>query len=337
MNPKISVIIPVYNVEKYLDECVNSVLAQNFQDYEIILVNDGSTDNSGKICDAYAEKYSQIKVVHKENGGLSDARNFGIKNAHGKYLMFLDSDDFWDGNNHLFNISKIIEKDYPDLILYGLTFYYGDKFTIPFDFTKYKFTNNSFIEQSKYLIIDNKYGFYACNKIVKRNIILDNNLFFIKDRLGEDMPWNYELVNYIKFFSIYQSNFYFYRQNREGQITKKIREKNIRDIELVLNENLSQLTKQDILYDFKFQYLFYTYQCLLYCFFKMNKNDIRKLTTEFQNKIFSWDKMFMEVYKNNSTNFIRRIKYIFIKSFSSYYYYYLFNKINFIYQKIKIH
>lgn len=90
----ISVIIPVYNVEKYLRECVDSVLGQTYTKYEIILVDDGSTDASGKICDEYAAEFSQVSVIHKENGGLSDARNTGFAQALGEYIYFLDSDDF---------------------------------------------------------------------------------------------------------------------------------------------------------------------------------------------------------------------------------------------------
>lgn len=90
-----SIIIPIYNVEKYLRQCIDSVLAENFLDCEIILVNDGSPDGCGEICDEYANKYSHIKVIHKHNGGLSDARNAGIKEAKGDYLIFLDSDDYW--------------------------------------------------------------------------------------------------------------------------------------------------------------------------------------------------------------------------------------------------
>ena len=116
-----SVIIPVYNVEKYLHQCVDSVLTQNFNRYEIILVNDGSTDNSGKICDEYAQKY-HIKVIHKQNGGLSDARNFGIKEAKGEYVMLLDSDDFWEGEGVMSDLYNIIqEKERPDLIIHGYT------------------------------------------------------------------------------------------------------------------------------------------------------------------------------------------------------------------------
>ena len=93
MIPKISVVVPVYNVESYLGRCVDSILEQTYQDFEIILVNDGSTDSSGKLCDSYAEKYSIIKAIHKENKGPSDTRNVGIKSARGEYIYFLDSDD----------------------------------------------------------------------------------------------------------------------------------------------------------------------------------------------------------------------------------------------------
>lgn len=119
-------LIPVYNVEKYLHQCVDSVLAQDNKDYEIILVDDGSPDNCGKICDDYANKYSQIKVIHKENGGLSDARNFGIKVAKGDYLIFLDSDDFWKGTEVLSDLSKIVDIKPVDVVLYGRTLVFED-------------------------------------------------------------------------------------------------------------------------------------------------------------------------------------------------------------------
>ena len=91
---KISVIVPVYNTEKYLPRCIDSILAQTFTDFELLLIDDGSTDNSGRICGEYALKDKRIKVVHKENGGVSRARNLGIDNAQGEYLSFIDSDDY---------------------------------------------------------------------------------------------------------------------------------------------------------------------------------------------------------------------------------------------------
>lgn len=94
MNPKITVIVPVYNIEDYLERCINSILAQSFNDFELILVDDGSTDKSGEICDSYAKKDERVRVFHKENGGSSSARNLAIKEAHGEYLSFIDSDDY---------------------------------------------------------------------------------------------------------------------------------------------------------------------------------------------------------------------------------------------------
>ena len=94
MNPLISLVIPVYNVEKYLDKCMESVLAQTYDNFEVILVDDGSTDSSGKMCDGYAERDSRVTVYHKQNGGLSDARNFGVEHCNGDLVSFIDSDDY---------------------------------------------------------------------------------------------------------------------------------------------------------------------------------------------------------------------------------------------------
>ena len=92
--PTISVIVPIYNTEKYLRRCIDSVLAQTYKDFELLLIDDGSTDSSGAICDEYAALDARVSVFHKENGGVSDTRNYGLDLAQGKYLMFLDADDF---------------------------------------------------------------------------------------------------------------------------------------------------------------------------------------------------------------------------------------------------
>ena len=109
MASKISVIIPVYNVEQYLEKCLDSILNQTYKNIEIILVNDGSIDKSGVICDEYSRKYNNIKVFHKENGGVSSARNLGIDNATGQYLAFVDPDDYIDPNMYEILVKKIVE------------------------------------------------------------------------------------------------------------------------------------------------------------------------------------------------------------------------------------
>ncbi len=114
----VSVVIPIYNVEKYLRECVDSVLAQTYTDLEIILVDDGSPDNCGKICDEYAAKDRRVKVIHKENGGQSDARNAGIDAAHGEYIFFVDSDDYIE-REAVEELIKAAEKSKADIVFYN--------------------------------------------------------------------------------------------------------------------------------------------------------------------------------------------------------------------------
>ena len=94
MKPEISIIVPIYNVEKYLPRCIESILAQTFTNFELILVNDGSEDDSGEVCDRYAKEDKRIKVIHKKNGGVSSARNAGLKNSIGNYIGFVDPDDY---------------------------------------------------------------------------------------------------------------------------------------------------------------------------------------------------------------------------------------------------
>lgn len=113
---KISIVVPVYNVEKYLRECIDSVLSQTFSNFELLLINDGSKDDSGAICEEYAQLDSRVRVVHKKNGGLSSARNAGIELSKGKYIIFLDSDDYWIGNNNLNYLYELAENNEVDVV-----------------------------------------------------------------------------------------------------------------------------------------------------------------------------------------------------------------------------
>ena len=122
---KFSIIVPVYNVEKYVKQCINSILSQTYINYELILVDDGSTDSSGSICDSFKNN-KLIKVFHKKNGGLSDARNYGFKKAEGEYVIFLDSDDYWIDNDFLSNINKMLIKKNYDLIIFNTIKYFDE-------------------------------------------------------------------------------------------------------------------------------------------------------------------------------------------------------------------
>ena len=119
--PVVSVIVPVYNVEPYLAQCINSILSQSFEDFEVLLVDDGSKDKSGGICDEYAARDSRIRVFHKENGGLSSARNFGLNRANGKYVMFIDSDDFFLENNAFSRLVRYADERELDILRFDYT------------------------------------------------------------------------------------------------------------------------------------------------------------------------------------------------------------------------
>lgn len=195
--PKISISVPVYNAEKVIHYCIESILQQSFEDFELILVDDGSVDNSGKICDEYALKDSRIRVIHKENGGVSSARNTGIQNSTGEFICFVDSDDF-------------IEKDYLELLLDSKR-KYPDYDNIWCGFqtvTDYCRANKkeiiatdsekvSFFNTVEIMTLHEKWlDASPCNKLYSRQLISENKLSFLRDlSLGEDLLFNLEYLD----------------------------------------------------------------------------------------------------------------------------------------------
>ncbi|MGJ0706244.1 glycosyltransferase family 2 protein, partial [Enterococcus avium] len=163
---EISIIVPVYDVEKYLKKCVDSILNQTFKDFELILVDDGSPDNSGAICDQYAEKDSRVRVIHKENGGLSDARNAGIEVARGKYLGFVDSDDFVNEDMYKQLYTSIIENN-ADLSICGIFDLYEGKTPIKKTEKKLLLNRN---EAMIMIFHGNEISVHAYNKLYKKEI-----------------------------------------------------------------------------------------------------------------------------------------------------------------------
>lgn len=207
----ISVIIPVYNVEKYIRECLNSVINQTYKKLEIILVDDGSLDKSGDICDEYKLKDDRIKVIHKENGGLSDARNAGMKIATGKFIQFIDSDDFIDKDMIEMLYDLVIEND-GDISMCSNYILEGKKKTSNCSGEKYIYNR---IEALREILLDEKVRSYAWNKLIKRELL--KNIEFPKGKVFEDqltIPRIFERSSKIVFLDIPK---YYYRQ-REGSI-----------------------------------------------------------------------------------------------------------------------
>lgn len=188
----VSVIVPVYNVEKYIKRCICSIINQSYKNLEIILVDDGSKDNSGSICDDYAKQDNRVKVIHKDNGGLSDARNAGIEIAKGKYLCFVDSDDYID--------KEFVQTLYDDMAHFGTNIsavnlaYFDDN-------NKYENASNvdgnqeilNSTDAIRYLFTNDKYCNYAWNKMYKAELFQGVRYPFGKKM--EDLGTTYRLFN----------------------------------------------------------------------------------------------------------------------------------------------
>ncbi|KAF2785325.1 hypothetical protein SV13_00490, partial [Clostridium perfringens] len=243
----ISIIIPVYNAEDYLEKCVNSVLVQEFKDIEIILVNDGSKDNSLEVCNNLKKRDSRIKVINKKNGGSSDARNFGIRESNGTYLMFLDSDDYWQGTNCLNNIVYKLKNNDIEVLLYGCTDYNVEIGEVYISRTGY---NNDIITKSdkkeilEYLFKNNLFPGSAWITVTKRNFIIENNLFFTKGIKSEDIDWLLSVFLKANKFDSVDDYFYIYLRNRPNSITGSINKKSIEDL-LYIIEKWSRIIEEN--------------------------------------------------------------------------------------------
>lgn len=229
--PFFSFIIPIYNIESYLPECIESILNQSFKDYEIILVNDGSTDNSLEICKFYQQKDARIKVFTKPNAGLSHTRNKGLDVAKGEYIIFLDGDDHLEKEGTCLSIiyTQLLES-HADIFMFDLI-----RFSVNPDASYYFYDNSSrksviFIDNISEIFSKEFYVTSACNKIIKKSLIESENLRFPVGILSEDFSWCAELLKYSLVMQYSNMEFYFYRQNRDGSIMSEISKKHIIDI-----------------------------------------------------------------------------------------------------------
>lgn len=221
----ISVIVPVYNVKSFLPQCVDSVLNQTYKNIEIILVDDGSTDESGEICDKYSKLDKRVKTIHKANGGLSDARNVGIDNAKGKYFCFVDSDDIVD-KNFVKSLYDAIVKTASDISICFFKKFFEEKELVEQTY------NTEFVEMDKETLSfqlfekDNIHFICACTKMYKKELF--ENLRFEVGRLHEDEFIVYKIFDKANKGVLVNSQLYFYRE-RPGSITKSLsfKEKNL--------------------------------------------------------------------------------------------------------------
>ncbi len=223
MSLAISIIIPAFNIEGYLPACIDSIVHQVNDEVEVIIVNDGSTDNTGKIADQYALNYSYITVIHQTNQGVSAARNRGLIEAQGDYVWFVDGDDLI-ADNSIALLIKWIKNDPADVVFFkNQTFIAESK---EFFFTRFDniiLIEEGFIARFSDLIEQGIISYSSCDKIVKHDLLISNNINFDTElTYSEDYLWNYQLFNLINKFSYTNQVLYYYRKSREQSATTQL-------------------------------------------------------------------------------------------------------------------
>lgn len=215
MLPMVSVVVPIYEVEKYIHRCVDSIINQTYPNIEIILVDDGSPDNCGKVADQYATVDNRIKSVHKKNGGLSDARNFGMRYVIGEFTLFVDSDDWLELNivEELVNTCLANEAD-----VVQSAFYYAYDDYLLFDNRYYKKSENPEILDNfslmSALVVNKKVKNFAWGKLFKTELIKD--LPFKKGVLFEDVFWAHQVMHRVNKFALLHKPMYYYYQRDDS-------------------------------------------------------------------------------------------------------------------------
>lgn len=224
MDKKLSFILPVYKVEKYLPQCLNSILSQITPECEVILVDDGSPDNSGAICDEYAAKYPNVKVTHIPNGGNSAARNLGVDMAEGKYVCFVDSDDYID-SQAVPKLLDWISRENADVCFLQATKVFPDGREVPLGegMTAEGLRGKSRVEALAFMASCPKYPGGPWAKLLKREFLMKNNIRFPGDRrLCEDLFYTLDIYLSAEAFDALDFPYYYYRQNVAGSITSAI-------------------------------------------------------------------------------------------------------------------
>lgn len=318
--PKISIIVPIYKVEKYLEKCIDSILEQTFTDFELILVDDGSPDKCGKICDEYELKDNRIKVIHKKNGGLSDARNSGIKIAKGEYLGFIDSDDWI--NREMYEIlymnaikykADIAVCDFRDV---QEEYIVKEKLNLVYDIellSNIETLNKLYTTKTTFVI--------ACNKIYKKELF--NNLEYRVGRIYEDEFIIHELIYKSKKVIYINAKLYFYLKRPDSIVGASFTAKKLDKLDARKEriEFFRTIGEKELIFNSEVDYI----NLLLWNYYiiksQSEKTYIKKLRKEFNN-------MFKFIIKNPTISYkFKCALFIFLVSENIYKIFFLDRKI----------
>lgn len=276
-----SIIVPVYNVEVYLPRCLDSILNQTYEEFECIVVDDGSHDSSGNICDEYANRDARIKVIHQQNFGLGAARNKGLAIASGDYICFCDSDD-WIEKDLFYELSKTIEKNNPDVVIYGFAHVLHNE-------KNFNVYHKDEINRIKDNVLTNEWTCAACNKCFRKSF-LDGKQFPV-GVLYEDAAFIPQLVYQAEKIEVIEKYFYNYDLRIEGSITKIQKSNRVYDLVHAWVSNVDFAKKNKLISERVcfLKLLITAYDCLLLdckdnLLNEEQKQYIHKIVSAFDNK-----------------------------------------------------
>lgn len=298
----ISIIIPVYNVDQYLTECLNSIRNQTFQNYEVIMINDGSTDKSPKICEEFSKADKRFFTIHKENGGQSTARNRGVDVAKGEYLIFIDSDDFFTDSNCLQKIAGNLKPD-TDILSYRYFKYYSESNLSDCGINMSNLTGLGKLEIIKELVKRDSFFCSCWSKAVRRNLITENKIQFDESLSCEDMDWYFRVINCCKTIEVLDYPVINYRQ-REGSVTSGgFKEKNISDFVVTIAK---WQTKFESLECNEARYVMLSALAKLYCNLIISFSSNRSKALPLKKKIFA-HKSLLKFDLNPRTHIFKKV------------------------------
>lgn len=316
MKPLISIVIPIYNVERYLNQCIESVINQEYSNIEIILVDDGSTDNCAIICDEYMNLDKRVKVIHKSNGGLSDARNTGVNLACGEYIIFLDSDDYWSDNNCLDTVVNFINSNPgTDILVFGSKLLYEFENKLISDGYFYKEELNSMknLDLLRYLVEQDLLVGSACTKVIKKSFLVQNNLYFKVGIKSEDIEWLIRVCKGLPNMKFINYQFYIYRKMRVGSISSSVDFNHLKSYIAFLKEHAENDFKDNQLKKIILSYIAYQFTIICALATRLNKKDKKLIISDLKSfkyimdydlhpKVKKVNKLYKVIGFNNTLN-----------------------------------
>lgn len=308
---RFSIIVPAYQAEGHIQRCIDSILSQDYADYEIIIVDDGSRDDTLKACRALEKIHSQIRVVSKENGGASSARNMGIRISRGDYLLFLDSDDFWINNTLLSSLSKCISLKGADLILFGVKTQNASngksKTRVQFSVDDINFLEtNSLAQQTEFLVSTSKFPSSAWSLAVRANLIKTNELYFKEGIVAEDIDWVISLFFHDIRVSAIEGVFHQYHKFRPGSVTSESGAKAVESLMYIVEKWAPRLRGPGLRDKALKSFLAFHYSTIFLSYYKLQPEKKRALKPKVRQ--YSW---LLKSTKSRRLDWVRRILKIF--------------------------